>query len=72
MRQGQLTEAEQQFRLAVDLLPNEAMVHYHLGMVAHKQGRALEAMGALKRALLVNPQFDEAAAAQKLLRELGG
>jgi len=29
-------------------------------------------MSALKRALLINPEFDEAAAAQKLLREMGG
>jgi Flp pilus assembly protein TadD len=72
LHQGKFTEAEQQFRLAVDLLPNEAMAQYHLGLVAHKQGRTVEAMSALKRALLLNPQFDEAAAAQKLLHELGG
>jgi Tfp pilus assembly protein PilF len=58
--------------LAVDLLPNEAMVQYHLGLVAHKQGRTVEAMSALKRSLLINPTFDEATAAEKLLRELGG
>jgi tetratricopeptide (TPR) repeat protein len=71
-QQGKLTEAEQQFRAAVDILPNEAMVQYHLGLVAHKQGRPVDAMSALKRALLLNPEFEEAAAAQKLLRELGG
>jgi hypothetical protein len=53
-------------------LPNDATIQYHLGLAAHKQGRTIEAVTALKRALLVNPQFDEAAAAQKLLRELGG
>jgi tetratricopeptide (TPR) repeat protein len=71
-QQGNLTAAEQQFQLAVELLPKEAMAQYHLGLVAHKQGRTVEAMSALKRALLINPQFDEAAAAQKLLREMGG
>jgi Flp pilus assembly protein TadD len=71
-QQGKFAEAEQQFRLASELLPNEAMVQYHLGMVARKQGRMIEATSALKRALLLNPQFDEAAAAQRLLHELGG
>jgi len=41
-------------------------------LVAHKQGRPVEAASALKRALLINPRFDEAAAAQNLLKELGG
>jgi len=71
-KQGKLAEAEQQFRAASDLLPNEAAIQYHLGLVAHRQGRAVEASTALKRALLLNPNFEEAAAAQKLIKEMGG
>jgi tetratricopeptide (TPR) repeat protein len=70
-QQGKFAEAERQFRLASDLLPNEAMVQYHLGLVAHKQGRAVEAVSAWKRALLINPQFEEAASAQKMIRAAG-
>ena len=71
-QQGKLAEAEQQFRAAADILPREAAIQYHLGLVAHKQGRAVEATTALKRALLLNASFDEAAAARKLIQELGG
>jgi predicted Zn-dependent protease len=70
--QGRLNEAEQQFRVASDLLPNEAMIQYHLGLVARKQGKTTDAVTALKRALLINSQFEEAAPAKKMLRELGG
>jgi Tfp pilus assembly protein PilF len=48
------------------------MIQYHLGLVAQKQGRNIEAVTALKRALLLDPGFEEAAAAQKLVKELGG
>jgi Tfp pilus assembly protein PilF len=71
-KQGKLAEAEQQFRAAADLLPKEAAIQYHLGLVAHRQGRAMEASTALKRALLLNPEFEDATAARKLVKELGG
>ena len=71
-QQGNLAEAEKQFRAAGDLLPREATIQYHLGLVAHRQGRSVEASSALKRALLINPEFAEAAAARKLIKELGG
>jgi Tfp pilus assembly protein PilF len=71
-KQGNLPEAERQFQGASDLAPQEAAIPYHLGLVAHKQGRAVEASTALKRALLLNPNFEDAAAARKLIQELGG
>jgi tetratricopeptide (TPR) repeat protein len=71
-KQAKLAEAEKQFRAASDILPNEATIQYHLGLVAHRQGRAADASTALKRALLINPNFEDAATARKLLQELGG
>jgi Tfp pilus assembly protein PilF len=70
--QGKFAEAERQFLVASELLPKEAAIQYHLGLVAQKQGRRAEATTALKRALLLDANFDEAAAARKLIQDLGG
>ena len=71
-KQDTLPEAEKHFRAAGEILPNEAAIQYHLGLVAHRQGRTADASAALKRALLINPNFEDAATARKLLQELGG
>jgi tetratricopeptide (TPR) repeat protein len=71
-KQDKLAEAEKQFRAAGEILPNEAAIQYHLGLVAHRQGRTADASAALKRALLINPNFEDAVTARKLLQELGG
>jgi len=71
-KQGRLADAEREFRAASDALPRAAAIQYHLGLVAQQQGRTVEASSALKRALLLNPQFDEAPSARKLIQELGG
>ena len=71
-QQGNLQEAEKQFRSASELLPHEPTIQYHVGLVAYKQGRSVEASSAFKRALLINPEFTEAAAARRLIKELGG
>ena len=70
--QGKYAEAEKQFRSASEALPRVAVIQYHLGLVAHKQGRTVEAVTALKRALLMEPNFEEAAAARKLVAGAGG
>ncbi|MBP2672851.1 MAG: hypothetical protein H6Q85_2917 [candidate division NC10 bacterium] len=72
MKQGRFADAEREFRAASDVLPREAAIQYHLGLVAHQQGRTVEASSAFKRALLLDPQFEEAASARKLIQELGG
>ena len=70
-RQGSLIEAEQAFRAARDLLPGDASIQYHLGLMAYKQGRRAEALSAFKRALLLDPDFPDAAATRRLIEELG-
>ncbi len=70
--QGKLPEAEQQLRAASDILPNAAVIQYHLGLVDQKQGRTSEASSAFKRALLLDPNFEYATTARKLAQELGG
>jgi tetratricopeptide (TPR) repeat protein len=69
---GNLFEAERQLRAASNLLPAEAAIQYHLGLVAKKQGRRVEASTALKRALLLNPNFEGADNARKLIGEMEG
>jgi len=71
-QQGKYGDAEKQFKAAGDLLPRVAVIHYHLGLTAQKQGRLVEALSSLKRALLLEPNLEEAAAARKLIQELGG
>jgi Tfp pilus assembly protein PilF len=71
-QQGNYSEAEKRFKEASQSLPQSAAIQYHLGLVAHRQGRNAEAITALRRALLLEPGFDEAAAARRLIQELGG
>ncbi len=71
-RQGKLDQAEARLKEALRVLPHEASILYHLGLVAHAQGRNDEAITAIQRALLSNPDFDEAHEARLLLKQLSG
>ncbi len=71
-QQGKYAEAEEHFRAASTLLPAAAIPQYHLGLAAYKQGRREGASMSLKRALLLDPGFDGAEGARKLIGELGG
>jgi protein O-mannosyl-transferase len=52
---GRTYEAVEQFRKAVDAVPNYALAQYSLGITLHKMGLRDEAMGHLRRSLELNP-----------------
>lgn len=55
---------------AADKLPNEPLVHYHLGMAQAKNGEVAAAKDALQTALKLNQHFTGAEDAKKTLSGL--
>ena len=55
---------------ATDKLPNEPLVHYHLGMVRAKTGDPTVAKHSLQRAFKLNQQFPGADEAKKTMARL--
>ena len=55
---------------AIEELPNNAVVHYHLGMAFSKSGDKAMAKKELKRALQLNPKFSGAEEAKTALQGL--
>jgi tetratricopeptide (TPR) repeat protein len=47
---GMLDEAAREFRRVIDLRPNDGQAHFHLGLVALRQGRWGDAVDALRHA----------------------
>ncbi len=68
--QGNADLAVQFIRKAIDKEPNKPQFHYHLGMSYAKQGEDSKAIAAMKMALALNPTFEHAADARRLLSEL--
>ncbi len=56
----------------MDAQPNNAAYHYHLGVAYLKTEQTAKARRALEDALRLNPDFDGAADARKLLAGLKG
>lgn len=52
---GQLAQAEEAFRKAIELNPAYAQAHYNLGNALKKQGKFDQAISAYRRALEINP-----------------
>ena len=55
-----LDEAERQLRAALKLTPGSAEAATRLGMVLAQKGRWSEAIAQYRRALEINPNFEEA------------
>lgn len=67
---GNLDEARKSLETAARLPPPQADVFYHLGIVLQEQGKAKEAIAALKRALQLDKGFANAADAKLRLGSL--
>ena len=63
-------EALANLKIAVEGLPDSAIIKYHLGAVYHKQGAKQEAVAELERALNIDEKFEGAEDAKRLLSEL--
>ncbi len=57
---GDLPDAEQEFKKALELNPTEEMAHNNLGLVYVSQNKLPEAMAEYKKELEVNPNYDNA------------
>ena len=58
-------------REAVEKVPQNPALHYHLGLVYRKNGEADSARGELGEALRLNLEAVQAREARRLLREMG-
>lgn len=63
------SEAEQEFRAALDMSPVNDYAHYALGRCLERQGRRAEARGHYKLARSLRPGRDEYEAAVRALGE---
>jgi uncharacterized protein HemY len=51
--------------------PDDALLHYHLGMVYHKQNNPAQARVHLERSLKIAPHSAQADEIRKVLSQLG-
>ena len=61
LRQGEVTEAVRTLERAVELDPEDASINGHLGDAYWAAGRKLEATYQWRRALIFNPEPEDAA-----------
>jgi len=57
---GDMDNAEKEFKIALELNPNEAMAHNNLGLVYSNQNKLVEAESEYKKELEINPYYDNA------------
>lgn len=57
---GRVQEAIEQYRAALDLDPDNAEAHAHLGVVLYLAGRPREGLAIVERALETDPRYPEA------------
>jgi len=69
---GQDTLAAERLEAALKLSPENPVALYHLGTVQYKLGDSEGAQESVKRALKIDPAFEEAAQARRLLAEIEG
>lgn len=60
-KKGLLAEAEAASHRALAFQTQDAMLWYHAGLIAHAQGRPVQAVQYLQRALSINPRFHPSA-----------
>lgn len=70
LQHNDLEIAERELQKAVELAPNNALVHYNLAVVKSKTGRPIEAISELKRAIQLGLPSEQAKAADDLLVRL--
>jgi tetratricopeptide (TPR) repeat protein len=77
LKKGLHAAALQQFRYAIELAKNSAAhainpsFHYHLGLTLREMGRDRQAARAFQKALEIDPDFQEAEDARRLIRATG-
>ena len=57
---GRLDEAEQQYRVCLELNPDIAEMHYNYGILLRARGQPEQAIVAFERALDINPSYADA------------
>ena len=70
LKKGVMSQAETFTRQAVDLDPNNALYHYHLGVIYAKKGEDASAREALQRALTLQPGKEIVQDAERILSTL--
>ena len=58
------------FSASLEKIPNNATVHYHLGLAYYKDGEKKQARQALQKALDLDDQFDGSSEARSILSKL--
>lgn len=57
---GDMVNAEQEFKTALELNPNEEMAHNNLGLIYANENKLTEAEAEYKKELEINPYYDNA------------
>ncbi|MEK6710476.1 MAG: tetratricopeptide repeat protein [Nitrospinota bacterium] len=66
-RQKKYQEAIENYRKALKVAPNDPVLHYNLALALAESGQWSQAVGTLRRALVLDPRFK---AAEELLRRI--
>jgi tetratricopeptide (TPR) repeat protein len=69
-KKGLYDSAIREFGDSLEKMPDNATLHYHLGLAYIKKEKEDLAKAQLEKALQLNPKFEGAEEAQKLLSEL--
>ena len=69
-KKGLYDSAIAEFSDSLEKIPDNAIVHYHLGLAYYQKGDVHRARIALEKALSLNQNFDEADAARQILSKL--
>ena len=67
---GSYLNAIAELRDSVELAPDNATIHYHLGLAYHKNNQQDEAKESLEKALEIAPNFKGAEDARKILEAI--
>jgi Flp pilus assembly protein TadD len=70
-KRGIYTRAITYLQEAREKSPNNAIIHYHLGMAYYKNGEGAKAKEELKRSLELDPKFPGADEAKATFQKLG-
>jgi tetratricopeptide (TPR) repeat protein len=69
-KKGQYNFAIRKFSASLEKIPENATVHYHLGLAYYKEGNNKRAHQELERAINLDDQFDGAEEARSILSKL--
>ena len=70
LKKGLYRNAQTQFAHALESMPDDPMINYHMALVLAGQGRHKDAIPFVKKALSAKEKFSERNAAQRLLSDL--